>query len=106
LARLRTALKDPAYIRHKTHVQHPVRFIEDKNLDIVQLDHFPLYLVEQSARCGDQDIHTLAQGLILPAIASAAKHHHGAQIGKARVIAHRGFNLRRELARRLEHQRA
>ena len=63
-------------------------------------------LIEQAPRRRDNNICSLTQELVLPSISGAAKQHHGAQIGKPRVIADSRLDLRRELPRRFEHERA
>ncbi len=65
-----------------------------------------LHLIEQPARRRDDDVDTLPQDLILPSITGAAKYYDSAQIGKAAIVAHGGFDLRGQLACRFEHQRA
>ena len=63
-------------------------------------------LIEQAPRRRDNNICSLTQELVLPSISGAAKQHHGAQIGKTRVIADGGLDLSRELSGRFEHERA
>ena len=44
---------DPFYIMDKTHVEHAVGFIKDKNFNIPQRDESLVHQVEQAARSGD-----------------------------------------------------
>jgi len=61
-------------------------------------------MIEQAARRGDDDIDAAFQFLALLAVANAAVDYGRAQISKASVVAKGGFDLRSELARRLQDQ--
>ena len=52
------------------------------------------------------DVDAAGRFILLLSVADTAVHDRDAQIGKAPVIAKRGLHLRRELARRLEHETA
>ena len=100
------AVDDLAHVGHEAHIEHAVGLVQHQKFDIVQAQHLALQLIEQPARRCDHDIGTPAQRLILLAVSGAAVQHHRTQVGKARKIMKRGFNLRRQLAGRLEYQGA
>ena len=77
-----------------------------KSLDLIEPYHAPVHLIEEAAWRRNQDIHALAQTLILPAVTDASEYNGGAQVRKSCVIAERRFDLCGEFAGRLEHQRA
>src|ERR1700742_2144002 len=51
--------KDLTDVVYKTHVQHSVRFIEDKIFDLVEVKQLLIAEIEQAARSGYQDVYTL-----------------------------------------------
>src|SRR5207249_6125473 len=61
-----------------------------------------LEMIEQAARRGDDDINAAFQFLALFAVADAAVGYGGAQIGETAIIAKGSFDLRSEVARRLQ----
>lgn len=63
-------------------------------------------MVDQAPRRGDEDVDPVFQRLPLGAEPDAAIDDTDLQIGKARVVAKRGFHLCGQFARRLEHQAA
>ena len=73
LAGARAAFDDLAHIRHKAHVQHSIRFIQNQDFDLVETQHAPLQLIEQPAGSRHYDIHTLPQHLILTSVSGAAE---------------------------------
>ena len=83
---------------------HAVGLIQNQGLDLIEPYHAPVYLIEKAARRRDQDIDALAQTLILSAVTGASEDDSRAQIGKASIVAERGFNLCSELTGRLEHE--
>ena len=50
---------DAPHVRQKTHVQHPVGFVQHQVLDVVEPAIAPLNVVKQPARRGDEHIHSL-----------------------------------------------
>ena len=63
-------------------------------------------LIEQPSRRGANDIDAALRFFLLFSVTDAAMNDRDAQIGEAPVIAKCRFDLRRELARRLEHETA
>src|SRR5690606_964610 len=56
-------LNHPAHIMDKTHVEHPVSFVEHENLDSFEIDSPLVHQVKQATGRGDKNIHATAQGL-------------------------------------------
>src|SRR5262245_11225143 len=102
----RTFLDDPPHVRKKAHVQQPVGFVQDQELDFVQLAGALPQMVQQSAWRCDDDIHAALQFLELSAITDTAKNDRYAQIGKARKIADGRLDLGSELAGGFDDQKA
>ena len=71
-----------------------------------EVDLALLHQVEQASRRRDQHVEAAAQRLHLRALADAAEDHVAADAAARRVLRERGADLRRELARRCQHQRA
>ncbi len=61
------------HIVDKAHVQHPVGLVQDKDLDVGQVDEALPHQIVQAARAGDQDIHALLQGFHLGACPTPPK---------------------------------
>ena len=70
-----------ANVVDETHVEHPVGFIQDEMLDIVQSERVAPDKIEQAARGGDQDIDAVEQGTHLCP-------HRNAADGKRRAETH------------------
>ena len=64
--------EDLADVADEAHVQHPVRLVEDEDLDAGQVDRALAEVVEQAAGRGDDDLGTGAEGADLRVEADAA----------------------------------
>ena len=68
------------HVVDKTHVQHPVGFVQHKNFNVREI-HQPLpHQVVQPARAGDEDLNALFDGLHLRSLPHTAKDDGGAQL--------------------------
>ncbi len=89
----------------KSHVEHLVGLVEHDGIDIVEVYHPAVDEVDESARCGDDDLHAAAQGSYLALDARAAVDgqyvHVGHVFGKVGQVA---GNLQAELAGGCEHE--
>ena len=94
----RAFFHDAADVGQKAHVQHAVGFVEDKVLDLVEAAGAAAHVIEQPSGRGDDDVHAVAQGIHLLAIADAAVKDGGAEIGEAGEITKGGFDLGGEFA--------
>jgi hypothetical protein len=93
-------------VRQKTHVEHAVCLVEHQVLERGEPGIGGAEVIEQAAWRGDDHVHAASKGMFLRAHADAAVH--GGR-GERRVhgeIVEIGEDLRRQLARRREHQRA
>ncbi len=59
----------------ETHVEHAVRFVQHQDLYFIELHRILVFQIQQTARGGDQHIHTATQFHHLRINAHAAKHH-------------------------------
>ena len=95
---------DAFYIVDKTHVQHPVGFIEHKDFHLAQIQQTLTHQIEQTARCRDQNIRTFFQLINLRPLLDAAENHDGLQRQALAVQLEVIHNLDRQLAGRRQHQ--
>ena len=106
VALARASFQNAAHVGQKSHVEHPVGFVEDEKLDLVESALALFEMVEQASGRGDEDVHAFAQRVVLPSVADAAVEHGDFQIRETRVIAERRLDLRGEFAGRLKDQNA
>ncbi len=102
----RDLLDDPAHIGEETHVEHAIDFIEDEHVHVAHVHRALLEQIEQAPGRGADHIRPGGRFLLLFAVADAAVDERDPDVGEASVIAERGFDLRGEFARRLEHEAA
>ena len=102
----RQRLGDAADVGPEAHVHHAVGFVEHEHLELREVADAAAHVIEQPARRGDDDVDAGLEGALL------RLHRHAAVDGDARdgrVIREAldlVVDLRRELARRREDQRA
>ena len=65
-------LDDAADVDDEAHVQHPVRLVQDEDLDGGEVDDLLPHEVEEASRRGDEDVHPFLQRLLLGFLADAA----------------------------------
>src|SRR5581483_3128705 len=99
LAARRKLGQDAFHGRGKTHVQHPVGLVEDKNLDPVQRDAALFHQVKQAAGSGDNNVGAGGKAADLRLFADAAEDEGVAQLEVAAVEGDVAADLDRELAR-------
>src|SRR4029078_2890355 len=95
---------DPLDVRDETHVEHPVRFVENDYLDMRQIDALLLDVVEQAAWRGDEDLDAGADDGQLLLDVDAAEYAGRAKTGVLAVDLDLILDLDRQLARRREDQ--
>ena len=106
LAARRHVLENLANLRQKPHVEHPIGFVEHEVLDPIELRVRPAQMIEQPPGRRDEHVDAAAKRVLLRARADAAEHR-GAGDGRVHgEILHVGQDLRGQLARRHEHERA
>ena len=106
LALLRQHLEDALDVADEAHVEHAVRFVEDEDLHFGERHGALFAEVEQAARRRDQDVAAVARLVDLRFLGDAAEDDQRAQVAVLAVVDDALRNLRGELARRREHQRA
>ena len=106
LPALRNQPDDPFDIGDKSHVEHPVGFVDNEYLDAGEQNAAAFEQVEHPPRRGDQDVDAAFQRLALIGHGDAADKQ---RLGEAAILAvNREIpgNLRRQFARRREDQRS
>src|SRR5579862_5532155 len=97
--------QDPAYVGKKAHVEHPIRLVEDEDLEARKPGIGEAEVVDQSAGSRDDHVDPLAKRMLLGTHAHTPENG-GAAEGR---MYREGFevlhDLRRELARRSDHER-
>ena len=105
--RLDQQVEDPADVGHEAHVQHPVRLVEDEDLDLAEVGRALADEVEQAAGRGDEDLDAGAQLLDLRVERHAAVDHRARAAGDVAAVGlHRLGDLDRELAGRRQDEAA
>ncbi len=65
-------------LRQKSHVEHPIDFIEHENVYIAEMERALLEMIEQAARRRDDNIDATFQIFLLFAVTDAAVNNRGA----------------------------
>ena len=90
----------------EAHVEHLVGLVEDEDLRARQHDAALLDVLEEPAGRGDEDVDAAAHGIDLRPVRDAAVHQGDGQVRVASVGLEALRDLRRELARRRQDERA
>ena len=98
LALFRDQVRDFAQVMDKAHVEHLVGFIQHKEGRRVELDRTAIQKVQQTARCGDQQIDTAFQTLDLRVDRLAADNHRHFNLRAFSIAAQVHGDLLRQLA--------
>ena len=106
LARERHQLADALDVRDEAHVEHPVGFVDDQDLDRVQEQAAALGEIEQASGGRDDDVGAARDLGLLIAERDAADQERKVQLVVDAVFAERLFDLGGELARRLQNEGA
>ncbi len=93
-------------VGQKSHVEHAIGFVEHEVLEAAQLRVRLPEMIEQPARRADDDVDAAAEGVLLRAHADAAVHREAADRRVNGEVLQIFDNLRRELARRGDDERA
>src|SRR5207247_5388400 len=91
---------DPPDIREETHVEHPIRLVEDKDLEPAEVDVAAGHMIEETAWRRDDDVDARTQGVFLRGHSDAAIDRVAVESGALRESAEGDLDLGRELARR------
>ena len=106
LAGERNELADALDVGDEAHVEHAVGLVDDEEFDAVEQQTSALEMVEQAARRGDQHIHAAREFHVLIVERDAADDQRDVELVVDAVFGKAFFHLRRELARRLQNERA
>ena len=98
--------EDAADVADEAHVEHAIGFVEHEDLDAREIDRLLADVVEQASGRGDENVEAARERIDLGLHADAAVDTVGAQRHVLAVSADRQLDLRRELARRRQHQHA
>lgn len=98
--------KDFADIVDKTHVQHAVRFVEDKILDVPEIEQLLIAQVQKTAGSGYQYIRSALEPVYLRLLWYAAKDHEVFCTGVAAISGETFIDLDGQLPGRSEDQGA
>ena len=61
----RQALEDFVDFLGESHVEHPVRFVDNEYFEFREIRRFPLHVIQEAAGGGDNDFRTLEKGFYL-----------------------------------------
>jgi hypothetical protein len=103
---LRQHLEDPLDVADEAHVEHAIGFVENENLHFGERNCALFAQVQQPAGCRHQDVAACAGLVDLRLLGDAAEDHLRAQVDVLAVVGDALRDLRSELARRRQHQRA
>ena len=106
LALLRQHLEDALDVADEAHVEHAVRFVEDEDLHFGERHGALFAQVEQAAGRRDEDVAAMAGLVDLRLLGNAAEDDLRAQVAVLAVVGDALRNLRGELTRGRQHQRA
>ena len=106
LAGERNELADALDVGNEAHVEHAVGFVDDQKLDAGEQEPAALEMVEQAAGRRDQHVDAARELGVLVVERNAADDERDVELVVGAVFGEAFLDLRRELARRLEDERA
>ena len=93
-------------VGQEAHVEHPIGLVEHEDLDAAEIDVALRRVIEEPPGRRNQHVDAAAQQRGLRVYVHTAEYHRGAQRHVLAVASHAVLDLRRELPRRREDQRA
>src|SRR5438128_4115338 len=93
---------DPPDVREEAHVEHPVRLVEDEDLEPAEIDVAAGHVIEQAAGGRNNHIDACAEGVLLCRHADASIDRMAVDSGALRKPTEGDLDLGCELARRRE----
>mmetsp|Transcript_20413 Transcript_20413/g.49558 ORF Transcript_20413/g.49558 Transcript_20413/m.49558 type:complete len:296 (-) Transcript_20413:206-1093(-) len=96
------ALHDLADLRLETHVQHAIRLIQHKVLDVLDGQHLPVHEISQSPGSGNNDINPSRQFFQLSLCICASVDFGPSKIGPVHKFSRFDENLRAQLSGRCQ----
>lgn len=92
-------LDDLFDVMNKSHIQHSVRLVQDKGIEMLQADKPLTEQIQETPGRRDEDIHTSLEGAHLRMLTDTSKDHRRADIRKLAVGGKTLANLQRQLSR-------
>ena len=92
-------------VGEEAHVEHPVGFVEHEVLEAGQLGVRLAEVIEQATRCGNDHVHAAPERVLLRTHADATEHGGAGDRCVDGEVLQVLVDLRREFARRREHER-
>ncbi len=92
-------------VGNKSHIQHPVCFINDQNFGVVQQESAPFKQVEQAARCCNQHIHATVEHVFLVGHAFATNQQRMVELEVLAILYKVFGNLKSQLACGFQNER-
>ena len=93
-------------VGQEAHVEHAIGFVQHQELKLVELGVRLPEMIEQTPRCGDHDVNAATKRVLLRPHAHAPEHRRRSDRRVDRDVVQTFVNLRGQLARGCEHQRA
>ena len=103
---VREAPQDEADVLDEAQIEHAVRFVQDGDLDVTQIEDTLLEIVDDATGRADQDVDPLFQNPPLLLVVDAAEHDGELETRKFGDAFGVRMNLHGELARRRDHDGA
>ncbi len=101
----RGLLQDPLDVLDEAHVEHFVRFVEDEEADVIELEGAAAHVVHDATRRADHDLRATLQAAELPLVWLPAVDRQRLDVLVAAVLVERFRDLNGELARGRQDQR-
>jgi hypothetical protein len=105
LALLGHGFDDALDLRPEAHVEHAIGLVYHEVVDATEADRALAHVIDEAARCRDDDIRTTTECFLLRAHASAADEDRSLDPERASYLAERLIDLEREFARRSQYER-
>ena len=99
-------LEDLADVVNEAHVEHAIRFVEDKNLDIGKVDRSLTDVIEETTGRGHEDVDAATESVDLGIDPYPAEDHGRAEVQAFAVAGHTRADLGGEFACRREDEAA
>jgi len=106
LTPLRKHPENPPEIADESHVEHPIRLVEDKELDGGKIGNSLTREIEEPSWCSDEDVNATSQCLHLSVLAHTSEHDNMAEIKTCAVGLEPATYLGGEFTRRGEDESA
>ena len=100
LGRMRQTPQDEADVLDESQIEHAVRFIQHRHLNMPQVEHMLLEVIDDAARRADQHVDAFLEDAPLLLVVDSAEHDGELEAGIFADAFGVGVDLHREFARR------